>query len=69
MTENANIDGIPRRDDFLDPILATLHELGGSASTGELKNKVIENMRLPSATLQVLAGQRNKARIEVGFFR
>ena len=41
-----NVDDVPRRDDFLDPILAALHELGGSASRGELKNKVIENMGL-----------------------
>ena len=47
MAENVNADGVLRRDDFLDPILATLHELGGSASRGELKNKVIENMGLP----------------------
>ena len=67
MTENVNVDDVPRRDDFLEPILATLHELGGSASTGELKNKVIENMRLPPAALQVPAGQGNKARLEVGF--
>ena len=37
MTENVNVDDVPRRDDFLDPILATLHELGGSASTGDSK--------------------------------
>lgn len=47
MAENVNADGGLRRDDFLDPILAALHELGGSASRGELKNKVIENMGLP----------------------
>ena len=47
MTENVNADGVLRRDDFLDPILAALHELGGSAARGELKNKVIENMELP----------------------
>ena len=47
MTDNVNADGVLRRDDFLDPILSTLHELGGSASRGELKNKVIENMGLP----------------------
>ncbi len=46
MTENVSADDGLRRDDFLDPILATLHELGGSASRGELKNKVIENMGL-----------------------
>lgn len=46
MTENVKADDLPRRDDFLDPILAALHELGGSASRGELKNKVIENMGL-----------------------
>lgn len=47
MTDSVNADGVLRRDDFLDPILAALHELGGSASRGELKNKVIENMGLP----------------------
>ncbi len=46
MTDNVNADGVLRRDDFLEPILATLHELGGSASRGELKNKVIEDMGL-----------------------
>ena len=37
MTDSVNADGVLRRDDFLDPILAALHELGGSASRGELK--------------------------------
>ena len=69
MTGNVNADGVPRRDDLLNLILATLHELGGRAFRGDLKNKVIENMGLPPAVLQVLADQGNKAKLEdnVGF--
>ena len=53
MAENVNADGGLRRDDLLDPILATLHELGGSAARDELKNKVIESMGLPPDTKEV----------------
>ena len=69
MTENINADGVPSRLDLLNLILTTLHELGGSASRGELKNKVIENMGLPPAVLQVSADPENKAKLEdkVGF--
>ena len=69
MTENVNADGVLRRDDLLDLILATLHELGGSAFRGELKNKVIENMGLPPAVLQVQVAPGDKAKLEdkVGF--
>ena len=36
MTDKVNADEVPGRDDLLTPILAALHELGGSASRGEL---------------------------------
>ena len=69
MTENINADGVPSRLDLLNLILTTLHELGGSAFRSELKNKVIENMGLPPAVLQVPADPENKAKLEdkVGF--
>lgn len=73
MSDNTSSDKVPKRDDCLDPILATLHELGGSASRGELKSRAIERiMKLFGLTpdvLQVPAGQGNKSNLElnVGF--
>ena len=64
---------VPSINYFLNPVLAALHELGGSASRGELKNKVfeniVENMGLPPAVLQVPAGQGNRMMVDyrVGF--
>ena len=73
MTDNVNADDVPKRDDCLDPILATLHELGGSTSRSELKSKAIEKIvkifGLTPDALQVPVGQGNKSNLElnVGF--
>ena len=64
---------VPSINYFLTPVLAALHELGGSASRGELINKVfeniVENMGLPPAVLQVPTGQGNRMMVDyrVGF--
>ena len=46
MTENVNVDDVPKELDLLNPTLAALHALGGSASKREIANRVIEDMGL-----------------------
>lgn len=73
MNDKVNADDVPKRDDCLDPILATLHEIGGSASRGELKSKAIEKIvklfGLTPDVLQVPAGRGNSTKLDysVGF--
>lgn len=73
MPDKINADDVPKRDDCLYPILTTLHELGGSASRGELKSKAIEKIvklfGLTPDVLQVPAGRGNSTKLDysVGF--
>ena len=53
MTDNVNADGVPKYSDLLNPTLAALHALGGSASIREIVNRVIEDMGLSAAIVQV----------------
>ena len=53
MTENVNIDDVPKELDLLNPTLAALHALGGSASKREIANRVIEDMGLSAAITQI----------------
>ena len=53
MTENVNIDDVPKELDLLNPILAALHALGSSASKREIANRVIEDMGLSAAITQI----------------
>ena len=53
MTDNVNADGVPKYSDLLNPTLAALHALGGSASIREIVNQVIEDMGLSAAIVQV----------------
>ena len=53
MTENVNTDDVPKERDLLNPTLAALHALGGSASKREIANRVIEDMGLSAAITQI----------------
>ncbi len=52
MIDNGNADDIPKNPDLLNPTLAALHALGGSASKREIANQVIEDMGLSDAITQ-----------------
>ena len=53
MTDNVNVDNVPRASDLLNPTLTALHALGGSASKREIVNQVIEDMGLSAAITQI----------------
>ena len=64
MTENIR-DRVPKCRDLLNPTLAALHALGGSASIREIVNQVIEDMGLSSAITQVpYRGKANRTALE-----
>ena len=64
MTENIR-DSVPKYRDLLNPTLAALHALGGSASIREIVNQVIEDMGLSSAIVQVPhRGAKNQTELE-----
>ena len=65
MTDNVNADGVPKTPDLLNPTLAALHALGGSASISEIVNQVIEDMGLSDVVAQVPYGHgRNQTSLE-----
>lgn len=64
MTENIR-DSVPKYRDLINPILAALHVLGGSATNREIVNQVIEDMGLSSAIIQVpYSGKANRTALE-----
>ena len=64
MTENVNADDVPKYSDLLNPTLAALHALGGSASIREIVNQVIEDMGLSAAITQVPHGGGHDTELE-----
>ena len=63
-TANSAADGVPTRMELLNPTLAALHELGGSATNGEIASQVIEDLELPSEATEVMHGNRNQTELE-----
>ena len=61
MTENVNVDDVPKELDLLNPTLAALHALGGSASIREIANRVIEDMGLSDAITQIPCSRGKKS--------
>ena len=53
MAKNVSADDVPKELDLLNPTLAALHALGGSASKHEIANRVIEDMGLSAAITQI----------------
>ena len=53
MAKNVSADDVPKELDLLNPTLAALHALGGSASKREIANRVIEDMGLSPAITQI----------------
>lgn len=64
MTENVNADDVPKYPDLLNPTLAALHNLGGSASNSQITRRVIEDMGLSAAITQVLHGRGDQTELE-----
>ena len=57
--------GVPTYDKLLNPTLAALHHLGGSASILELRDQVIENLQLPQDIVeQPHTGKTNQTELE-----
>ncbi|MYC71747.1 MAG: restriction endonuclease [Gemmatimonadetes bacterium] len=69
MTDNVNADSVPKYSDLLNPTLAALHALGGSASTREIVNQVIEDMGLSTAIVQVPYKQGTSLEYRLGWAR
>ncbi len=56
---------VPTHDKLLNPTLAALHHLGGSASIIELRDQVIEDLRLPQEIVeQPHPGKTNQTELE-----
>jgi restriction system protein len=56
---------VPTHDKLLNPTLAALHHLGGSASIAELRDQVIEDLKLPKEIVEQLhPGKSNETELE-----
>ena len=64
MSDNFNADRVPIFRELMNPTLAALHTLGGSASIREIANQVIEDMGLSSDIARVPHGRGSKTELE-----
>jgi restriction system protein len=51
--EVMNKDEVPKYHQLMNPLLAALHELGGSGSIGEISEAVITNLNLPEDVMEI----------------
>ncbi len=61
MTDNVNINDVPKYHELISPTLAAFHSLGGSASIGEIADRVIEDMGLSAAITQIPCARGKKS--------
>jgi restriction system protein len=56
---------LPTFDQLLNPLIAALHDLGGSGSIDEIYERVIQNLKLSESILSVLHGSEATNQTEV----
>ncbi len=64
MTDNPSKRNIPSTWDLLNPTLDAIRQLGGSASIGEITDRVIEILNLPANIAQLQHGQGRQTELE-----
>lgn len=57
---------IPTFDQLMNPLIKALRELGGSGTTDEIYERVIEILKLPDEVLEVLHGSKG-AQTEIAY--
>jgi restriction system protein len=55
---------IPTFQELMNPLIATLRELGGSGSINEIYERVIQNLRLSEDVLAVMHKQTNRTEVD-----
>ncbi|GAA4008523.1 restriction endonuclease [Deinococcus rubellus] len=55
---------VPKYHEFFNPLLAAMHQLGGSASLVELDEEAVRQMQLPSEVTDVLHGDTGKTEVQ-----
>jgi restriction system protein len=55
---------IPKYNEFFNPVLQALHELGGSGSIAEINDKVIEQQKYPADIVEMLHGDGPRTEVE-----
>ena len=71
MAGNPDVGSVPTQSELMNPTLRALHALGGSASVGEITNRVIEDMSLPPHITQIPhgRGRQSKLKFNLGWAR
>jgi restriction system protein len=64
MRHQSGMKTIPPYQQFFNPTLDALHQLGGSASLEELTTVIIPTLGLPAALLEVRHGNTNQTEVE-----
>ncbi|MBA2341159.1 MAG: hypothetical protein H0V88_12240 [Pyrinomonadaceae bacterium] len=47
------INGLPKREDLFEPVIAALKKLGGSGSVSEINEEVIRILNLPEKVVSI----------------
>ena len=60
-------DQMPKYNELMNPLLRALHDLGGSASVGELSSQVAETLDLPEEVLALPHGLDSNSQTELDY--
>lgn len=55
---------LPSRNELMLPTIAAIKELGGSANTEEIFDKIVENLRLNDSLLEIINGKTGQSELQ-----
>jgi len=61
---NVNLESVPTFDSMLVPTIQALQSLGGSGTTEEIYEKVVQILNVPDKVLEILHGSTSQSEVE-----
>ena len=55
---------LPSRNELMLPTISAIKELGGSANTEEIFDKIVENLRLNDSLLEIINGKTGQSELQ-----
>jgi restriction system protein len=61
---NVDLESVPTFDSMLVPTIQALQSLGGSGTTEEIYEKVVQILNVPDKVLEILHGSTSQSEVE-----
>ena len=62
--QKSKMKNLPTRNDLMSPTIDAIKELGGSANTEEIYEKIVENLQLSDSLLEVINGKTGQSELQ-----